>query len=246
MSNKGFTLIELLVVVSILAAISGIGVSAVGGYLQKARQDLVHTEMKRIAGAVLKFNADTGYFPGEGVFAAPGDTLADKSDFSFLFYSPREDGPDAKTVGNEILPWNMDAERGWNGPYLDPDAIDYMRTDSGDGRDHEKDIRVFPLNAARRGKANGIIGLEDPFKSFIKSGKPSGPRFVSRTDKEDNLWEARPYAGKPYLYETAFKNNRYPECAETGTGCIALLSAGKNGEYENGSNDDIVRILRIN
>lgn len=247
-SSSGFTLIELLVVVSILAAISMIGVSAVGNYIQKARKDLIHTELARIADAVMNFNADTGYFPGEGVFETNGQSVAEKADFSFLFYSPREEGTDAQHPGAEILPWDSDAGRGWNGPYLDPSSIDYMRTDAGDDLKYRGGIRIFPVNATRRQDANGIAALEDTFSARTGAGGKTDPHFVIRTESEeaDVLWQAKRSAGRPYLYETAFKNDCYPECSETGPGCIALVSAGENGLFENGDNDDVVRIVRTN
>ncbi len=245
-TNKGFTLLELLVVVSILATMAGIGVRAIGGYIERAREDLVNTEMKNIGEAIVKFNSDTGYFPGEGLFASKNETNVDKSDFSFLFYPPVRESAAGQKKGEEILPWDMDEKRGWNGPYLTLDSIDYMRTEGCEKGEFKDDIRVFPVNANNREESNSIIALEDPFKSRARARQKTSSCFVNHADSQKFRWEKEKYTGQPYLYETAFKNDRYLECPENGAGCIALLSAGKNGTYENGNNDDVVKILRIN
>lgn len=241
--SKGFTLIELLVVVAILAAMAGIAVSAVGGYEQKAREDLAQTEIKRIANAVLKFKSDTGYFPNTGVFSAKESVS--KSDFGFLFYSPSKDGSDENTQGSEVLPWDLASSRGWNGPYLSMDSADYMRMDGCHQAEFNDDTKVFPANVNRAQDANSIIGLSDPFDAQKTYSEESGACFVANHGK-DNALIAKQFSGQPYQYETAFKNNRYPDCNEQGAGCVALLSAGKNGKHENGDNDDIVRVLRVN
>lgn len=247
--SKGFTLIELLVVVAILAAMAGIAVSAVGTYEQKARADLAQTEIKRIANAVMKFKEDTGYFPKTGVFASEEVTQADKSDFGFLFYSPSQDGVDESSKGAEILPWDIAASRGWNGPYLSMDSADYMRNEGCHLKEHEGGLKVFPSNANRQQDANGLIGLADPFEALMKYSESTELCFVTTQEyRKGNGTQqiAKPFSGQPYQYETAFKNNRYPDCSEQGSGCVALLSAGENGVFENGDKDDLVRILKVN
>lgn len=70
----GFTLIELLVVCSILAALSLIAWGGYTGVQERAEDDIARAEMLRLADALKRFRADTGYYPGQGPFAlaAPG------------------------------------------------------------------------------------------------------------------------------------------------------------------------------
>ncbi len=239
---KGFTLIELLVVVSILAAMAGIAVSVVGGYEQKAREELAQTEIKRIAGAILKFKQDTGYFPATGVFAK--DAPSSMADFSYLFYSPVKEGKDQSSQGREILPWDLSSSRGWNGPYLSLDSVDYMRKGSCHQKQFDDHLKVFPSNVTRQQDANGVMGLADPFEAKANYTSETELCFVAKNDKGESL--AKPFTGQPYQYQVAFKNNRYPDCNEGGKGCVALVSAGKDSLFENGNNDDIVRILKVN
>lgn len=241
-ASSGFTLLELLVVVSILATIAGIGVGVVGNYLEKAQQELVHTEMKNIGNAIVKFNQDTGYFPGEGPFKLAQATEADKLDLSFLFFSPRQEQAGAARAGAEILPWSEEAGRGWNGPYLNLDAIDYLRTSGCGELQAAAQLQVFPVSSPARAERNGIIALADPFKKAQTAGTDNC--FISRSKQQG--WALSDYIGSAYQYTTEFRNDRYLECPESGAGCIALLSAGKNGRYENGNNDDQVSVLRIN
>lgn len=247
--QQGFTLIELLVVVSILAAMAGIAVSAVGGYEQKARADLAQTEIKRIANAIQKFKKDTGYYPNTGVFSTSqgteGSENSVKADFSFLFYSPSKGATDTNSPAQEILPWDISAMRGWNGPYLTMDSIDYMRKGGCAQKQYEDDVKAFPKGVNNPQDANAIMAISDTFESRANYNEQTELCFVTRQDK-DNALIAKPFSGQPYHYETAFKNNRYPDCSESGAGCIAVISAGKNGVFENGNLDDIVQILRVN
>lgn len=242
--SRGFTLIELLVVVAILATMAGIAVSAVGGYEQKARADLAQTEIKRIANAVLAFKEDTGYFPNTGVFSSDDANSHAASDFAFLFYSPRyESQTDDK--GGEILSWDGASSRGWNGPYLSFDSLNYMRKGGCHNAAYEDAMSVFPSNVNRQTDANTVVGLADPFEARANYSAETELCFVTHRER-DNALIAKPFASQPYHYELAFKNDRYPDCNAQGSGCIALLSAGQNGQFENGDNDDIVRILRVN
>lgn len=246
--NSGFTLVELLVVVAILAAMAGIATTALGGYQEKARGELVLTEMKKIRNAILKFKVNTGYFPKKGVFSTKAETDINKSDFSFLFYSPRNSGSDASSKGTEKLPWDIASSRGWNGPYLSMDSIHYLRLGDCQKKVFEDGMHIFPVNINREMDKNSIITLEDTFAKQVNLNDTSSCLVSKHREKRQKVgqWTVREYAGSPYYYDTVFKNNLYPECQDSGAGCVALLSAGKNGKHENGSSDDIVTILRAN
>lgn len=239
-NSRGFTLVELLVVVSLLATMAGIAVSSVADYNDRARGELVLTEMKRISNAVLKFKQDTGYFPRQGQFSKVNTRNANlftenKADLSFLFYSP-------KRGNNEILPWDNSAMRGWNGPYLSSDSIQYAQLNGCDTDLALNSIKIKGINSSQSNEQNSFIALEDTYEKK-HSEKTSSNCFIS---KIKGSWKVKQTAGKAYIYDTVFRNNLYPECPETGRGCIVLLSAGKNGVYNNGGQDDIVHILRVN
>ncbi|WP_421867234.1 type II secretion system protein [Motiliproteus sp.] len=237
--QQGFTLIELLVVVSVLAAMATVAVVAIGGYDQRAREELVVTEMKQIANAIYRFKRDTGYYPEQGPFAG---MAANQADLGFLFVSPRDDGPNDSTFGAEQMPWNLDAGRGWNGPYLSADNLQRMSLEDCDLPAGVGGLDIFALNVTRTADRDAIIALDDPFERS---------RTYTNTDScfvlsDKGTWMQRNAPGQAYRYDIAFTNNLFPQCPTSGNGCVALLSAGPDGEYDNGGDDDIVRILGVN
>ncbi len=152
-TQRGFTLIELLVVVSILAALAGITSVAMDGYQQDAEEKITRVEMQRIAGAIRRFKADTGYWPKTGPFSYKDtqgsgnvgakepagwddyiDNVVDNpANFSFLFTDP-VDHIAGWNIGNAsanwdadpsnpIHKWDIDYAIGWHGPYIDHPAI---------------------------------------------------------------------------------------------------------------------------
>ena len=234
----GFTLIELLVVVSILAVISMIVVVQVDGYELQAEKQLAYTDMKRIAKAIYRFKADTGYFPKEGSFEATASL--EENNLDFLFSSPMNGS-------SEISPWNVDAGIGWNGPYLTFESAQKLYVYPGSGDNY---CASPPITN------NIVIGLEDTFISLgeypVQDLTASPPVTGYQGDcfalHNNGLWAPKELSGQPYRYLLAFENNSYSDCpVDTPiVGCLALISSGPNGLFENGNGDDIVKILRVN
>ena len=63
-SNGGFTLVELIVVIAILAILAGVAIPAYSGYITKAQDAAVVTELDAIATAAQAANAQAGEITG--------------------------------------------------------------------------------------------------------------------------------------------------------------------------------------
>lgn len=59
-SKSGFTLVELIVVMAILGILAGIAVPAYSGYIKKAHDAAIITELDAVKTAALAANAETG------------------------------------------------------------------------------------------------------------------------------------------------------------------------------------------
>lgn len=155
-NTKGFTLIELLVVVSILAALAGITSVAMDGYYEDSQEQITRVEMQRIANAIRRFKADTGYWPKTGPFAYDNTTLTPVSatkpvasysmedyrdeyfnsaaNFWWLFDQPtiyigKWDADNNGSNTAKIWKWDVESGMGWHGPYINYDAIKTVTID---------------------------------------------------------------------------------------------------------------------
>jgi len=241
--QQGFTLIELLVVVSILAALAGLASVAMDGYQQDAEEKITRVEMQRIANAIRRFKADTGYWPkteANGTLTYAGENAAN---FSFLFNKP--DGVQA---------WTPEYAIGWHGKYIDLPAIKAIAVDtlnpdlgcSGSGTTHEAAVdNLYRMN-----------GLVDRFQQIRK--KNLGEKYcvlanfnIGDTDgdgKDNWQFQVAKYSASPYLYETDFVHSDSTLCEDGENNCIALRSFGPDGIDDDGadSSDDIVFVLQVN
>lgn len=156
---RGFTLIELLVVTGILATLAYLAWGGQSGIQSRAEDEVARAEILRLADALRRFRADTGYYPGQGPFAlaAPGTSEdaggactpvggvrrswaqpATDADRDAWFISPANlallFGAPALCQNHpqaSLQGWDADTRRGWHGPYLDVSARAWV--DHGDG-----------------------------------------------------------------------------------------------------------------
>lgn len=231
--QQGFTLIELLVVVSILAALAGLTSVAMDGYQQDAEAQITRVEMQRIANAIRRFRADTGYWPKTDGLTYAGE---DAASFSFLFNNPND----------EIRPWEPEYAIGWHGPYIDLPAM--------------KTVIRDPANsptAGCSGLANNVVtaaassltinALVDRFQQIREIN--TGKNYCVLTRDQDNMAEFKvaEFSASPYLYEANYSNAGNALCSGS-DGCVVLRSFGADGIDNDGidASDDIVFVLAVN
>ena len=91
--NGGFTLVELIVVIAILAILAGVAIPAYSGYIEKAKDAAVITELDAIQTAAQAANATKGEIKtikvtASGITVEGTDGLSDKFNEDFvLFYA---------------------------------------------------------------------------------------------------------------------------------------------------------------
>jgi prepilin-type N-terminal cleavage/methylation domain-containing protein len=96
--SAGFSLLELLVVVSILVAISAIGITNYGNIDEEKREELTRIELAELSEAVRQLHTDTKSWP------AP-TTHTDPYNWSVL-------------TDTSLASWDAISKRGWRGPYI--------------------------------------------------------------------------------------------------------------------------------
>ena len=111
-SKSGFTLVELVVVMAILGILAGIAVPAYSGYIKKAHDAAIISELDAVKTAALAANAKTGTIKeisvtGEKNITVTGDPAALDSDFAtnFHLYYPNGTVNNGTIALTEALPY---------------------------------------------------------------------------------------------------------------------------------------------
>lgn len=111
-SKSGFTLVELIVVMAILGILAGIAVPAYSGYIKKAHDAAIITELDAVKTAALAANAETGTInkievTGEKAITVTGDPADLDSKFAtnFHLYYPNGTVNNGTITLTEALPY---------------------------------------------------------------------------------------------------------------------------------------------
>ena len=121
--NGGFTLVELIVVIAILAILAGVAIPAYSGYITKAQDAAVVTELDAIATSAQAANAQAGEIKDikvstDGkkitvtVDTAAGDKFAKDYDADFILFFDKVQDDSSNTTG--VFVYKSDATvTGW-------------------------------------------------------------------------------------------------------------------------------------
>lgn len=154
MRPRAFTLLEMVLVVAIMATIAGTVVALTGDLQDTANRDIRRHEMSAVREALLRFHADTGFFPGEGPFdldTRPGGFVpagAQPAQWHDHAANLRQlvENPLAAT-SHPLRVWDPDRRRGWHGPYLETSCEGRVALPFVDGRapPADQDLESTPL-----------------------------------------------------------------------------------------------------
>jgi len=171
--NRAFTLIELMCVVGVLGVLAGNAAMLALDGRGVASEELTCVRLAELRNAIVRFHRDTGHLPKSGPFslAVDGGRVAmpvqgaawfrSPANLAQLFEQPRD------AAGRAIGAWNVDAQRGWRGPYLSPGAR-LVDLDGG-----LIDVPTIPDAYDDGGQPMLLLGLEAGHPTLISCG-PNG------------------------------------------------------------------------
>ena len=194
-NNLGFTLLELLIVIVIIVGIAAMVIPMIGGVSEKSRVTITLNEMKNIKEAIRdRFYLDLGLIPEDS-----NNNTQYATRYLCLVHDPDPDCniTDAgccttgssdciemceflwNQIGNstkvgKLLHWNRWTEKGWRGPYMEPDV-----------RDNDTD---YPLIADAWGNYYHILGEQNnTTQAYIVSCGKDG-NYDNGTNDDIKMW----------------------------------------------------------
>ncbi|WP_410498757.1 type II secretion system protein [Chitinibacter sp. S2-10] len=199
MRQRGFSLIELLLVITIMAALASLALVNSSNIQSDGNEQLSTVQMNEVASALQRFHRDIGYWPGES--GGPAELASQLSpihaaDLGLLIKQP--------TTCTGICIWDSNAQRGWHGPYLQPNGIGWLR------------IGLQTMQGVSAGK------------EYQASTSDTYQWYVSKASATIGTSEGRINKGRPILFYPP--DNNCP--ARTNGECPArLIAAGADGDF---------------
>ena len=258
--SQGFTLLEVLMVVSILAIVGGAIIYSMMGIRSKIAEDLSDYESSTVYKALKQFRRDTGYYPKQGPFAleSPGGPgkidpanndhwpsfLSDKSaaERTAWFHHPANfyqlvlaESP-LKSTGHALESFNIQAGRGWRGPYIKDGVVSLI---VGDAEEYDPVADAHTpnnwtnssWNAGGTPRVTDLVLLCDP---FIGETSNFPVRQFGEKDESTGLHGTTVGEfGRPYMY---FQTNS----------AVWIVGMGSDRAYQGGSassDDELVYLV---
>lgn len=199
---RGFSLLEIVIVLTVIAALAGSVIVSLGESESRVEQGLNTTRIQELREALLRFRKDMGYLPGEGLLAfdaangvdpsAPSPVFADDAQWQAWLSAPANvlmlvEAPDdpASTsyrwslvgAAAQLRVWDPARQRGWNGPYLRADAVEWVLVGSALAPDGSGDptagVLLPPMPAVADSHLQAPAASGQPFEwSASPNGRP--------------------------------------------------------------------------
>jgi len=228
------------IVLTVIAALAGSVIVSLGETESRVAQGLDTTRLQELREALLRFRQDMGYLPGEGLLAfdaangvnpsAPSPIFADDAQWQAWLSAPANvlmlieapDNPASPTyrwslvgAAAQLRAWDPARQRGWNGPYLRVDAVEWVLLRSGLAPDGSGD-------PAAGGLLPPMPALAD---SHLQAPTDTGQPFAWSASPNGRV-SSHPHGRPIYLFTFT------PGPTAFDASVARLVSSGPDGRYE--------------